>query len=199
MINNKKPYDVIKKIEIKNLSFDKNTEADVLCFAQNTNPPKVSVIIPVFNIAEYLPQCLESLLQQTLGDFEIITVDDGSSDSSLDILMSYAKQDNRITVIAQNNNFAGVARNAGLTIASGKYVIFLDGDDFFENNLLEKASSVLESENSDLVFFQYKYFNVQTNTDEPDCRGINKKFNTNGRDYGYSTNRLSQRRNFYIC
>lgn len=183
MINNKKPFNTIKKIEVKNLNFDKNTEANVLCFAKNANPPKVSVIIPVFNIAEYLPQCLESLLQQSLSDFEIIAVDDGSSDSSLDILMSYAEKDNRITVISQNNNFAGVARNAGLKIASGKYVIFLDGDDFFEKNLLEKASSVLESENSDLVFFQYKYFNVQTNTDEPNSRGINKKFDTKGRDY----------------
>ena len=123
---------VIDKINVKNLSFDQNTEANILSLSiKNNTHPKVSIIIPVFNVELYLPQCLDSLLEQTLTDFELITVDDGSSDSSLDILMDYATKDNRITVISQNNNYAGVARNAGLTVASGKYVIFLDGDDFF--------------------------------------------------------------------
>lgn len=177
-------YKVIDKINVKNLSFDQNTEADILSLSiKNNAHPKVSIIIPVFNVELYLSQCLDSLLEQTLTDFELITVDDGSSDSSLDILMDYAKKDNRITVISQNNNYAGVARNAGLTVASGKYVIFLDGDDFFESDMLEEAVKALENENSDIVYFQYKYFNVETNKDEDLLRGINKKIDHQGKGY----------------
>lgn len=177
-------YKVIDKINVKNLSFDQNTEANILSLSiKNNTHPKVSIIIPVFNVELYLPQCLDSLLEQTLTDFELITVDDGSSDSSLDILMDYAKKDNRITVISQNNNYAGVARNAGLTVASGKYVIFLDGDDFFESDMLEEAVKALENENSDIVYFQYKYFNVETNKDEDLLRGINKKIDHQGKGY----------------
>ena len=177
-------YKVIDKINVKNLSFDQNTEADILSLSvKNNTHPKVSIIIPVFNVELYLSQCLDSLIEQTLTDFELITVDDGSSDSSLDILMDYATKDNRITVISQNNNYAGVARNAGLTVASGKYVIFLDGDDFFERDMLEEAVKALENENSDIVYFQYKYFNVETNKDEDLLRGRNKKIDHQGKGY----------------
>ena len=181
-MNNK--YLPIKEIIVKNLNFDKNTIAHILKLSGNNNKkPLVSVVIPVFNVEKYLVECLDSLLNQTLKDFEIIAVDDGSTDSSLDILMKYADLDDRITVISQDNNYAGVARNAGISVASGKYIIFLDGDDFFERSMLEDASSILESEKSDLVFFQYKYFNVESNKDEELARGINKKIDVQDKNY----------------
>ena len=180
-MNNK--YLPMQEITVKNLDCDKNTTANVLKYSKKTNNnPHVSVVIPIFNVEAFLPQCLDSLLNQTMKDFEIIAVDDGSTDSSLDILMKYADKDERITVISQNNNYAGIARNAGISVASGKYIIFLDGDDFFEKDMLEEASYVLDNEKSDLVFFQYKYFNVETNKDEALARGINKK-NDEGKKY----------------
>ena len=82
--------------------------------------PKVSVIIPVYNVEEYLCECLDSVVNQTLKDIEIICVDDGSTDDSLKILMEYAEKDSRVIVLKQQNKGAGVARNYGMTIAKGK-------------------------------------------------------------------------------
>ena len=99
--------------------------------------PKVSVIIPVYNAEKYLRQCLDSVVGQTLRDIEIICVDDGSADGSLDILREYAQKDSRVKVLCQQNQYAGVARNNGMAAASGEYYVFLDADDFFEPDLLE--------------------------------------------------------------
>ena len=82
--------------------------------------PFYSIIIPVYNIVSYLRECLDSVLAQTFTDWEAICVDDGSTDNSLDILIKYSIIDRRITVLKQNNLHAGIARNAGLTIAKGK-------------------------------------------------------------------------------
>ena len=97
---------------------------------------KVSVIIPVYNSEDYLQECLDSLLKQTLHEIEIICVDDGSTDGSLQILEKNAANDKRIQILHQENLHAGVARNNGLKAAHGEYVIFLDSDDFFELTLL---------------------------------------------------------------
>lgn len=97
---------------------------------------KVSVIIPIYNAQKYLSQCLDSILNQTLDDIEIICVDDGSTDGSVDIVNEYAKKDSRIALIKQNNLYAGVARNNGMSKATGEYLIFLDADDFFEKDML---------------------------------------------------------------
>lgn len=94
------------------------------------NIPLVSVIIPVFNTALQLNRCLDSVLNQSLTDFEVICINDGSTDNSLDILNEYAKKDARIKVFSQENKKQGAARNFGLQKASGKYVFFLDSDDF---------------------------------------------------------------------
>ena len=101
-----------------------------------TYKPKVSVVLPVFNAEPYLEQCLDSILAQTLWDFELICVDDGSSDNSLAILEHYSKSDPRVIVLHQDNSNAGVARNVGMEAASGEYLMFLDADDFFEPDLL---------------------------------------------------------------
>jgi glycosyltransferase involved in cell wall biosynthesis len=98
--------------------------------------PKVSVIIPVYNVEAYLRQCLDSVVNQTLKDIEMICVDDGSTDSSAEILKEYAKKDERIRVLTQSNSGAGAARNAGLVSAKGKWLYFLDGDDFIDEHCL---------------------------------------------------------------
>ena len=100
---------------------------------------KVSVIMPVYNVEKYLHQCMDSLVQQTLTDIEIICVDDGSTDNSLAILQEYAQRDSRIIVLQQKNSGAGVARNTGMKIVKGEYLAIVDSDDFFELDMLEKA------------------------------------------------------------
>ena len=101
--------------------------------------PKVSVILPVYNVGKYLRQCMDSIVGQTLQEIEVICIDDGSADDSPQILQAYAKKDPRIKVVCQQNQGAGAARNRGLSMARGEYLSFLDSDDFFETNMLEKA------------------------------------------------------------
>ena len=96
------------------------------------------MIVPVYNVEEYLPECLDSILSQTLTNIEVICIDDGSSDNSVKILKEYENKDKRIKLLFQKNQGAAVARNAGLKIAEGEYVSILDSDDFFEPDFLEK-------------------------------------------------------------
>lgn len=122
----------------------------------------VSVIIPVYNAEKYIEECLDSLLRQTYPDFEIICVDDGSTDNSLKILREYEKCDKRISVLTQKNQYAGVARNAGMERAKGKYLLFLDADDFFCEDMLERAVSEAEKSQTEiLVFDAYIYDDVR--------------------------------------
>lgn len=113
--------------------------------------PKVSVIIPIYNVEAYLRECLDSVLNQTLGDIEIICIDDGSTDCSAKILEEYAKDDRRIRVITQSNAGAGAARNTGLAIAQGQWFSFLDADDVFDSKMLSDMVVAGESENADVV------------------------------------------------
>lgn len=118
----------------------------------------MSVIIPIYNGEKYLEQCLESILDQTLKEFEVICVDDGSTDGTTRILDKYIMMDQRIQVYHQSNQYAGVARNTGMKYAKGKYILFLDGDDFFENKMLEKMYAQIERDNADIcVCDGYKY------------------------------------------
>ena len=96
--------------------------------------PKISVIIPVYNVEDYLKICLDSVINQTLKDIEILCIDDGSTDSSSQILKEYSKKDNRIIIFHQKNKGAGAARNIGLKYATGQYLHFMDSDDYIENN-----------------------------------------------------------------
>ncbi len=122
------------------------------------NNPKVSVIIPVYNVEKYLNQCLDSVVNQTLPDIEIICVDDGSTDSSLEILKKYSNKDHRIKIISQKHNGAGSARNKGLSVAQGKYLSFLDSDDFFELDMLEQMYNCSEKYNTDIVICKSSTF-----------------------------------------
>jgi len=95
---------------------------------------KVSVIIPVYNAEKYLRQCLESVINQTLREIEIICIDDGSTDSSLEILEEYVQKDERIVVLKQENQGAGIARNNGMNVSKGNYIAFCDPDDYYPDN-----------------------------------------------------------------
>lgn len=122
----------------------------------------ISVIIPVYNVETFLPECLDSLLNQSLSNIEIICVDDGSTDKSLEILNKYAFADNRIKIIQQKNMYAGIARNNGLKEAKGKYILFLDSDDFFELNMLEKLLIRIEKDASDVCICNARHYNNKT-------------------------------------
>jgi len=115
---------------------------------------KISVIIPVYNTEKYLKECLESIINQTLTDIEIICINDGSTDNSLDILNSYANSDKRIKVFSQKNQGQGTARNYGMKIATGDYIHFMDSDDILELNTFEDSYRICEEKNLDFIFFK---------------------------------------------
>lgn len=123
--------------------------------------PKVSVIIPIYNVEPYLPECLESLLKQTLEDIEIICIDDGSTDGSFQVTKEYQKRDGRIKVLQQPNYGAGTARNMGLKVAKGKYLSILDADDFFDNEMLERAYRRAEATSAEIVMFRFNRYDHQ--------------------------------------
>lgn len=125
---------------------------------------KVSVIVPVYNAGSYLDRTLESICNQTLGETEIICVDDGSDDNSRDIIKAFAEKDERIHLIEQKNLFAGAARNNGFSRAKGEYTVFWDSDDFFKENALEVMYGKITEDGADICICDgYKYF---TDTDK---------------------------------
>lgn len=112
---------------------------------------KISIIIPVYNTEKYLKECIESAMHQTLTDIEIICVNDGSTDTSLEILKSFAEKDNRLKIVTQQNKGQSAARNTGLKIATGEYIAFLDSDDFFENIFAEQMYQKAQSQDADIT------------------------------------------------
>ena len=119
----------------------------------------VTIIMPVYNAEKYLKYALQDLCKQTYHNLQIICVDDGSTDKSVDIIRYFASKDERIILIQQKNKFAGVARNNGLLHAQGDYLIFLDSDDRFEKKMIQKLVEVSEKENVDIIYFGYDSFN----------------------------------------
>lgn len=113
--------------------------------------PKVSVIIPVYNVEEYLRECLDSVVNQTLKDIEIICVNDGSTDSSRDILQEYADKDNRIKIIDKKNGGISSARNLGMKASLGEFIGFLDSDDWIDLNFYEKLYDAAIKYNADIA------------------------------------------------
>lgn len=112
---------------------------------------KVSIIVPVYNVENYLERCLQSLVKQTLKDIEIICINDGSTDNSKNILEQYAKEDNRIILINQENSGVSKARNKGLELAKGEYIGFIDSDDWVDLNFFEELYNKAKSTNSDIA------------------------------------------------
>ena len=130
--------------------------------------PKISIIIPVYNVAEYLPKCLDSILTQTLSDIEIICINDGSTDNSGDILQNYATKDNRIKIIKQNNQGISAARNAGLKIVQSEYVMFVDSDDYIAPDMAEKLYRTMETDKPDVVICSAECVNLLPKDASPD-------------------------------
>lgn len=116
---------------------------------------KVSVIVPVYNVESYLNKSLDSLINQTLKDIEIICINDGSTDKSLNILEQYAKKDSRIKIINQENAGTGIARNVGLDMATGEYLAFVDPDDWIELDALAKMYSLAKEKKAKVVQINY--------------------------------------------
>ena len=113
--------------------------------------PLVSVIIPVYNTEKYLKECLDSVISQTLKDIEIICINDGSTDNSVDILKEYAKNDIRIKIVNQQNGGRSVARNSGLQVACGKYIMFCDSDDQYKQNMCETLYNLIKKNKTDIA------------------------------------------------
>ena len=117
-----------------------------------------SVIVPVYNLENYVRECIESILAQTCPNFELILVDDGSKDSSPEICKEYASKDERIHYIRKENQGVNAARKTGLSAAKGEYVVFVDGDDFLEWELLEKVKVAIVSSKADIICYNYNIY-----------------------------------------
>lgn len=132
----------------------------------NNNPatPTISVVLPVYNGESYLESTLKSIQSQTYSNFEVLCVNDGSTDNSLSILQEYSQADQRFRVFTQDNSGPGVARNTGLDAAIGTYVIMLDADDIYEPTLLEELHASAEAYDSDVVVCRSSQFDDSTGT-----------------------------------
>ena len=130
--------------------------------------PKISIIIPVYNVAQYLPKCLDSILAQTLSDIEIICINDGSTDNSSDILKNYATKDRRIKIINQSNQGISAARNSGLSVVQSEYVMFVDSDDYIAPDMAEKLYRTMETDKSDVVICSAECVNLLPKDASPD-------------------------------
>ena len=120
--------------------------------------PTVSIIIPVYNMEQHLHRCLDSVLQQSFSDFEALCINDGSTDSSLNILNQYAKQDTRIKIITQSNQGLSQARNTGLRAAQGVYISFIDSDDYVDKSFIEDLYRQALLSQADMVMTNIKYW-----------------------------------------
>ena len=116
--------------------------------------PKISVIVPVYKTEKTLERCLVSILQQTITDFEIVVVDDGSPDNAVEIAEKYRKKDSRIKIVRQKNQGLGAARNTGIKNAGGKYIACVDSDDYIASTMLEKMCKALEENDADISICQ---------------------------------------------
>lgn len=129
---------------------------------------KLSIVIPVYNTAEYLTECLDSIINQTYSNIEIICVDDCTPDNSAEIIKEYAAKDNRIKYIKHSENKKqGAARNTGIDAASGKYITFIDSDDYLSYKYVyEKCISLMEKNNADIITFSFTSFDAENNTEK---------------------------------
>jgi glycosyltransferase involved in cell wall biosynthesis len=113
--------------------------------------PIISIIVPFYNAEKYLDRCIRSILSQTYKDYEIVLVNDGSSDGSLRICQEYANENNNISLVSQDNSGVSAARNRGLSVAKGEYVMFVDSDDYMLPQMCEIMVDAVEEKNADLV------------------------------------------------
>ncbi|MBO6292860.1 MAG: glycosyltransferase family 2 protein [Selenomonas sp.] len=130
--------------------------------------PIISIVVPVYNVEPYLPKSIESILGQEFKDFELICVDDASTDASGKILQRYAARDKRIRIIEhKENKGAGTARNEGMAVSRGEWIIFLDADDYFSSQLLSKAYKAAQDNEVDVVYVNFNEYNQADNVVDP--------------------------------
>lgn len=137
---------------------------------------KVSVIVPVYNASEYLAQTAEYIKNQTLQEIEIIYVDDGSTDDTLQILENIKSEDSRVTILTQKNSYAGVARNNGLAKAKGKYVVFWDSDDIFVPEALEEMYNKCEQDGADMCICAADHYDEEYGKYYPASTYLKKEY-----------------------
>ena len=139
--------------------------------------PSVSILIPCYNVEKYLEQCLDSVVNQTLKDIEIICINDGSTDSTLDIIKSYAEKDKRIVIIDKQNEGYGKSMNRGLDAATGEYVGIVESDDWVEPDAFEKLYNIAKQNNADLVKAEFVFFDNDTGAQTPSWGvGLDQKY-----------------------
>ena len=155
----------------------------------------LSIIIPVYNVEQFIEECLDSVCTQSFADWEAICVNDGSTDCSLTLLQEFASRDSRIHVVSQSNAGLSAARNTGLRAASGEYILFLDSDDWLEKDALERLASQLNGE--DMVCFTgRRYFEDNGQYEEPDI--LQEQTYESGWEY-YCNNALKSRQFVFVC
>lgn len=147
----------------------------------------VSIIVPIYNSEKYLPQCIESILNQTYKNFELILVNDGSTDNSLSICESYAQKDEKIEILNLQHNGVSNARNNGISKAKGEFICFVDSDDKIEKDFLLVLTNLQNKYNSDIAEVDFKYLNDNSkkNTDNKEevfnsFQMMNRLYSTNG-------------------
>ena len=119
----------------------------------NNKGPKISIIIPIYNVEDYVGKCLESVTNQTLKDIEVICVDDGTKDNSCAVVEAYMKEDDRIKLVHKENGGLSSARNYGLQYATGEYTWWIDSDDYIEKNGCERLYDAIQENHPDLITF----------------------------------------------
>ena len=159
------------------------------------NKVKISVIMPVYNVAEFLPKAINSVLDQSFKDFELFLVDDGSTDNSGRICDDFSKKNLRIKVLHQKNSGAHNARNNALNIATGEYVCFFDSDDYIDRNMLEDLYNLAIKYKSDLIISGF-YINTYFNSNEYIVTNY-VPYTSNGLDIENFTNAKDFRKNIY--
>lgn len=142
--------------------------------------PLISVIVPVYNVQKYLPMCLDSVLAQTFKDFELICVDDGSTDESFKILQEYAAKDKRIKVIHQENQGVSTARNKAMENVTGQYITFMDSDDYLCSKWFARAAKIIVENAPDCIMCDYKtvteYSALENNQQQENVQKIENPF-----------------------
>ncbi len=145
---------------------------------------KVSIILPVYNVEEYLTKTLESFKEQTLDEFEVIMIDDGSPDSSAEIMKKFAADDERFQCVFQKNRGVSAARNRGIEMARGEYLAFYDSDDWIRPTVLEKMYATAKVQDADIVVGRMREFSVTKEWIYPETKGLSKKQEIEKYDFG---------------
>ena len=127
----------------------------------------ISIIVPIYNSSEYIQRCIDSILSQTLTNFELILINDGSTDNSIDVLKEYESKDSRIIVINKKNEGVSIARNTGIEMAKGEYIMFCDSDDYVHPQWCELLVDAIEKNIDSFVVCSYRKVNNDTLEPEP--------------------------------